>query len=229
MGPVQTLSALALRRLCGRVREPVGAPALAPDPGAVNGSFADDEPIAAALLLANRQAWLALEVALAGELLWQRVEVSWGANAEDAFCRQVRAFLTAVPLSELDEPDPGFRGHCLREVHAARQNELLTDANLDPFAAPHELPQDQWQELGRLGRQLEQAGFPNLSSLLALRSPEGDPFLVVAVECFFRRAVEDEPALSQELGFSPGEGRAGPWVEGFDALAEALAEHGPWV
>src|SRR4051812_15425328 len=67
-----------------------------------------------ALERSNRKAWKALEVALAGETLWTRLD-----RAEVRSLRaQIRAFLDAVPLPELTGKDE-FRTRCVREIRDA--------------------------------------------------------------------------------------------------------------
>src|SRR5262249_61357676 len=81
-----------------------------------------------ALRKANERAWQALEVALAGESLWNKLD-----DANDkAFRQQVRAFLDATPLESLPSHGPEFRQQCLRELRAARKSGLLLADQLRP-------------------------------------------------------------------------------------------------
>src|SRR5437868_2755922 len=54
-----------------------------------------------ALHSSNQNAWKALEIALAGESLWDRCKVLIARSEDKAFAQQVRAFLDAAPLREL--------------------------------------------------------------------------------------------------------------------------------
>src|SRR5262245_42221752 len=98
-----SLSSLALRQVIGgacaacRVEERGGAVV-----GFLTERFTDhSRRLATALRQASDNAWKALEIALAGDSLWERCQAA-AARAEDrAFARQVRAFLDAAPLPEL--------------------------------------------------------------------------------------------------------------------------------
>ena len=54
--------------------------------------------LTAALQSANEKAWKALEVSLAGDSLWDRCKALAARGEDQAFARQVRAFLDAAPL-----------------------------------------------------------------------------------------------------------------------------------
>src|SRR5207302_1417239 len=75
----------------------------------------------------------ALEVALAGDSWWDRVKAVLAKGDEQAFRRQVRAFLDAAPLASLPGPGDEFRKAALRELRAARKKNLFSDG--DPEAA----------------------------------------------------------------------------------------------
>jgi hypothetical protein len=69
--------------------------------------------LARALRQANDNAWKALEIALAGDSLWERCKAAVARAEDRAFAQQVRAFLDATPLPELAGKTPGGdRGSC---------------------------------------------------------------------------------------------------------------------
>jgi len=95
MGIIQSLSVLALRQVVNGALQAVG----------VSGGgdavatflierFTDhSQRLTAALTTSNEKAWKALEIALAGESLWNLLD-----RTEDkAFRQQVRAFLDTIP------------------------------------------------------------------------------------------------------------------------------------
>ena len=65
-----------------------------------------------ALRQASDNAWKALEIALAGDSLWERCKAAVPRAEDKAFARQVRAFLDANPLPEV-AGKTAFRQKCL--------------------------------------------------------------------------------------------------------------------
>lgn len=187
---------------------------------------------------ANEQAWLALEVALAGGQLWERIKTSWRGGTDDAFCRHVRAFLDALPPDLLSAEDCDFRRQCFEELYDARVAGHLTGA-LDPLdfarlsdgAADSENSLDLEREvLDDLQAEFQEAGFPHLGRLVGLRGGSDRPLLVLAVLHFYRRALLRNDAGS--FGVPNGEHLTGAeenWARGLDELARALEYDGPWL
>src|SRR4051794_14577207 len=132
------LCALALRQLIGGACRAVGV-----EPGdvAVEGvvsfltrHFIDhSQKLTIALETANDRAWKALEVALAGDSLWDRCKLVLTSGEERAFREQVRPFLDACPLAEL-HGRAAFRQASVEELRAARKAGLLGAGRLDPPA-----------------------------------------------------------------------------------------------
>jgi uracil-DNA glycosylase family 4 len=166
-----------------------------------------------ALKSANERAWKALEVALAGDSLWDRCKRLLVSAEDRAFREQVKPFLDACPLAELQGRET-YRQACLEELRSARKANVLTGGSLDPaslardagafarFSSPTAMIEAEGQALQEMGGELEQAGFPNLASFIVIRPSRGDPLLVVAARFFFRRAVEEDAALFQGLAFA---------------------------
>jgi hypothetical protein len=144
-----------------------------------------------ALEAAADRAWKALEVALAGESWWQQIKGALGAREDQAFARQVRAFLDGAPLAELGEQGQ-FRQQCLRELRQAQRSGALAGAvNLPELARqaaglaradPQALLRAQWGALSSAAQELQRAGYPGLASLVGRRQ-SGTPLLVLVVRC----------------------------------------------
>jgi uracil-DNA glycosylase family 4 len=236
------LCALALRQLVGGACRAAGV-----DPGAsaVEGvvglltrHFTDhSKHLTQALEQTNDRAWRALEVALAGDSLWDRCKLALARSEEKAFREQVQPFLNACPLAEL-HGKAAFRAACLRELQAARKAGALTAGALDPaslareagafarFSDPTSLLAAEGQALEQMGEDLRRLGYPNLAGFVSLRPRQGEPLLVLAARYFFRRAVEQDSALFQGLAFSQMEKLQENQEAAFDGLRRALAEQG---
>ncbi len=188
-----------------------------------------------ALHRANEGAWKALEVALAGESLW-----NWLDKAEHkAFRQQVRAFLDATPLAGLPSHGPEFRSVCLRELRAARKAGLLTGGTLHPaelahragafarFSDPQSLMEAEWRAVDEMAEELRGFGYPTLAHLVALRPERAGSIclVVVAVRYFFRREVETDRELYQGLTWAKLEALQEAQDQALAALAEALGAH----
>jgi serine/threonine protein kinase len=237
MSIVLGLSTLALREVVNGACQALGVRECGDAVvGFLTERFTDhSQRLTQALQGATTRAWKALEVSLAGDSLWQRCR-SLTARAEDqAFARQVRAFLDAAPLPEFPDPRT-FRPKCLQELRAARKVGLLTAGNLDPrqlaeqvgtlgrFSDPQRLLDAEWQTVQGWGEQLARAGYPRLAWLLGQRPRGGSPLPVLAARYFFRRAVENDPKLFQGLAFAKLEALEGSLEQGFASLGTAL-EH----
>src|SRR5262249_27868503 len=161
----------------------------------------------------NEQSWKALEVALAGDSLWDKCKLVFARGEEKAFREKVQPFLDACPLAEF-QGKAAYRQACLQELRAARKAGLLTAGSLDPtalarqagafarFADPQALLVAESEALGQMSEDLNKAGHTNLAAFIALRPQQGPPLIVLAARYFFRRAVEEDAALFQGLSFA---------------------------
>src|SRR5262245_64432660 len=236
------LCALALRGLVGGACKALGSEAGAAAVDGVVGflmrHFVDhSQKLLEALHHANERAWRALEVALAGDGLWDRCKLVLASGDEKAFREQVRPFLDGCSLSELQGRD-AFRHSCLNELRAARKAGLLTEGKLDPanlarkagafarFSDPHAVLDAEHQTLVAMGDELRAAGYANLAAFIELRPRNGHPLLVAAASYFFRRAVETDSALFQGLAFSRLEQLQESTDSAFAALEQTLAKQG---
>jgi tetratricopeptide (TPR) repeat protein len=243
MGILFNLSALALRQLVGGASEALGlidgARAVDSVANFLGQRFLDQsQRLTAALQEANDRAWKAVEIALGGDSLWDRLKNVVSARAEDrAFSQQIRAFLDATPMPELANKTV-FRQRCLKELRDARKAGVLTSDTLEPrqlatatagfarFADPAGLLDVECRWMAGLGQGLEKGGYPALGWLLKQRPQQGAPLLVLGVRYFFRRAVERDPQLARGLAFSKMETLGRSQEEGFAALTEALGRQG---
>ena len=242
MAILANLCALAVRQVIGGVSNltglVVGDDAVAGVTNFLTKHFLDNSTrLTAALEKANERAWKALEVALAGDSLWDRCKLLLASGEDKAFRAQVRPFLDACPLAELHGRD-AYRQKCLQELRAASKAGQLTGGGIDPvalarragafarFSDPQSLLDAEAGSLGEMGDDLRKAGYPNLAEFVSMRPQRGDPLLIVAARYFFRRAVEDDSALFQGLAFAQLERLAESQEAGFAALGDALAQHG---
>jgi serine/threonine protein kinase len=190
-----------------------------------------------ALQTASDNAWKALEIALAGDSLWERCKAAVARAEDRAFAQQVRAFLDATPLPELAGKTT-FRQKCLEELRAARKGQALAAGTPDArqlaqgtadfarFGDPTSLVEAEWRLAVGLADQMKQAGYGSLAWLLAQRPQQGMSVLVVAVRYFFRRGVEDDQKLFQGLAFAKLEALGEAQERGFASLSAALAQQG---
>jgi Protein kinase domain len=190
-----------------------------------------------ALHSSSEKAWKALEIALAGDSLWDRCKASIARSEDKAFAQQVRAFLDAAPLLELSGKT-AIRQKCLAELRAARKAGALTKGSLDHrqlakqagdftrFGDPTDLVDAEWLMIVGIATEMKEAGYASLAWLLSQRSAQEMPVLVIAVRYFFRRAVEDDPKLFQGLAFAKLEALGKVQEAGFAALSGAFTKQG---
>jgi hypothetical protein len=241
MSAVQSLSTLAVRSLfegfCNSIGFPLGPAAADAASRFLTGRFVDhSQKLHEILGRATDRAWRALELALAGDSWWDRVKTLLHSREEQAFREQVGAFLRVTPLDNLPFHPPAFRANALRDLRAARKAGLLA-GSLDTatlaqqgaafarYADPVAVLEAEWQTLGTLIEQLRGAGHRDLADFLALRPVAEMPLLVVAVRYFFRREMEDDPALMAALSFAKLEQLSSTQEAGFDALSSLLAKN----
>lgn len=189
------------------------------------------ERLATALEAAAGRSWSALEVALAGETLWNRLD-----RAEDrAVRRRLARFLDALLPTEVGGDPLVFRQRCLDELRAARREGLLSGGvDLDGLArsandlarladpAAHVAAED--AALADLARPAAERGHAHLARLLQMRPADAPPLLVTAFRYFFRRAVESDRQLFQGLAWARWERLARDQERGFAQLELALDE-----
>jgi len=226
------VSALALRQVLG----PGSDSALL----AVGGRFQDRSArLLETLKKANAQAWRAIELSLAGTSWWDKCKLAVASGEQAAFRTQVTAFLEATPCEELPDAGPDFRKRCLGELKAARKARLLPGDQLgDPaaldkeakslarFDDPKSILDAELAAVRRTSDELRQGGFDHLGRFVALKPPQGQPLLVVAVQYFFRKDVQADPELAAEFQFQEVEKLSQRQEAGFAGLHAALAAQG---
>ncbi len=226
------VSALALRQVLG----PGSDSALL----AVGNRFQDRSArLFETLKKANAQAWRAIEIALAGSSWWDRCKLAVSTGEQAAFRGQVQAFLQATPCDDLPDAGPEFRNRCLAELKAARKARLLPGEQLgNPaelaaeakslarFHDPRAVLDAELEAVRRTSAELRAGGFDSLGRFVALKPPQGQPLLVVAVQYFFRKDVQADQELSAELQFHEVEKLSQSQEAGFAGLHMALAQQG---
>lgn len=226
------VSALALRQVLG----PGSDSALL----AVGNRFQDRSArLLETLKKANAQAWRAIELSLAGSSWWDKCKLAVSSGEQAAFRAQVTAFLDATPADNLPDAGPDFRKRCLAELKAARKTRLLPGDQLgDPaaldaeakslarFEDPKSVLDAELTAVRRTSDELRAGGFDNLGRFVALKPPQGQPLLVVAVQYFFRKNVQADPELAAEFQFNEIEKLSQGQEAGFAGLHAALAQQG---
>src|SRR5436190_1022844 len=199
--------------------------------------FADrSQRLNSALGRAHERTWRTLEMALAGDSLWQRLKGALAAGEEKAMREQVQALLSAAPLPEAKNNEQ-VRKTALAELQAARSAGLLNPISVDPrvfrtqvggmtsFGDPVQRLQAEQAAVGELGVGLQQAGHKHLSWLVTQCPPGCPPLLVLSFRYFFRREVETDAELARGLTFSQLEALSQSQEAGLRGLDESLRKH----
>jgi WD40 repeat protein/serine/threonine protein kinase len=193
--------------------------------------------LTAALQSANGRAWKAMEVALAGESLWDCCKVALSRGEDRAFREQVRAFLDSSPLTPASVTHADLFKKALQELRAARSRGLLTSGRLTPgelareafarFSDPQDVLDAEWKLVEQAAGELRETA-PNLCRILVARTRSGQrpSILAVAVRYYFRREVETDTQLFQGLAFAKLEALQEVQDKAFAGLTDALARQG---
>jgi hypothetical protein len=231
---IANLSALALRQVVDGVSAG-GAEVLA---GLVNHWFRDpSRRLHRALEKATDHSWRVLELALAGDSLWERCKGVLAGAEDRALRQQVQDFLAANPLQGIPGQEQA-RAQCLRELQAARKAGLLSRDRLEARelveraagfarygAHSQEIVDAELRAVGQIGEDLRRHGHGLAAQLVSVRVAGGQPLLVVAARYFFRREVESDAELSRGLTFSQLEDLGHAQRAGFQGLDDALRRH----
>lgn len=185
----QIVSLLALRRLTGAVRASAGM-ALGGNPSS---RLLAEHPAATlgALSHASRRAWLALEVALRGSSLWDRILAACPDLQKSVLRQQMDVFLEALTLAGIGSAE-GYAD----DLRNARQAQLLAfgpteGENGEPIFLNTATGGDdtEWHALEEKAGELDKAGFAKLARLLGLRSLWKEPLILGIVEYFLSRSL----------------------------------------
>ncbi len=133
MGVFQSLSVVALRQLVDGACSAVGIKGGEKLVDVLTARFTDhSQKLTVALRNANERAWKALEIALAGDSLWDRCQIVLASAEDRAFREQVRAFLDISPLKKVKPEQRPILQQALQELRSARKKGLLTGGTLAP-------------------------------------------------------------------------------------------------
>lgn len=155
--------------------------------------------------------WRALEIGLRGSSWWDRAaNMVIGRGDDVALQKQIGTFLQDLESRQTDSNlvTSGFRQNCLDELKLARSQGLIPGPKVPADRFPDEIrifpagattTQIRDAEEGALAQvslALAERGYSDLAKYIAL-APSGEiPLLVLAVQYFFRRAIETDPGLS---------------------------------
>jgi len=237
MSVFQSLAVVALRQLvsgaCSAVGVSVSGEALF---GFLTDRFTNhSQKLTVALQNANERAWRALEIALAGDSLWERWKIALAPPEDRAFREQVRAFLEESPLRKVKAEQRPILQKALQELRTARKSGALTMGNLTPaqmaqrvgafaaFSDPQAIVDAEWKEVQGIAVDLRET-CPNLYRVLAAKI--NPSLLAVAVRYYFRREVEKDAELAHGLAFAKLEAIQGAQDKAFAELTTALSRHG---
>ncbi len=188
-----------------------------------------------ALERAHDRAWQALEVALAGDGIFDRVKGFFASGDDKAIREQVAAFIHGNAVSFEGSPD-GFRQSCLEELKQLRKSGLLSAQNLvasdvarganafQRHTDPQGLVEEARLAVGGVADFLTK-GYPNLAGLLRTPTPSGPPLLAAAFAYFIRREVETNTELARGLFFDGLRQLSASQARGFAEINNALATH----
>jgi tetratricopeptide (TPR) repeat protein len=227
------LSGLALRQIAGGALQTVGGEKLV---DLLADRFTNQsQKLTAALQTANERAWKSLEIALAGDSLWDKCKSVLTRSEDRAFRDQVRAFLKVSPLSKVDDAMKPVQQQALQELRAARAKGVLSESNLVPtqlaqeagalahFSDPQAVLDAEWKVVQRVAEELRD-DYPNLHRVLTVRMIPN--ILAVAVRYYFRREIETDEELFRGIVFVKLEALQATQERAFEALGEALSKHG---
>ena len=131
MGVFQSLSIVALRQVVGGACSTVGISGGDAVVGLLANRFTDhSQKLTVALQHANERAWKTLEIALAGDSLWDRCKLAVTRTEDKAFAQQVRAFLDISPFKSQNEEHVQIFQVALKELRAARGRGALAGGGL---------------------------------------------------------------------------------------------------
>jgi tetratricopeptide (TPR) repeat protein len=207
--PAQAAGILLLRRRSQSDGLAADEKPLTPGPGRAESALAHHgEPILDAVRHATRHAWLALEVALAGEASWQAISLLLPAADGAAFHQQMAALLDLLNVAGLPSDTPVSQRRCFYELRSARQAGLAAVDNLDEWKLEAEASchngRSQHQNpgaaenhaLAELASTLRQAGFSQLACLVSLRLPWDESLFLRIVDFFLGRTLQVHPELA---------------------------------
>ena len=225
MSMMGLLSRCALAQIVGESTESIL--------GFFTGHFSDrSRRVIEALHQSSEKAWKALEVSLAGETLWNKLDPT----DEKALRQQVRSVLDNMPLP-MFTARAEYRKLCLQELQDARRRGHLLSRltpeelgqSLNLFARqpkPDALIAHQQAAVEQMSKYLDHHNYKHLGWLVGHEVQPGQGLLVAAVQFFFRRAVENSEELRESLQLSRIEALTQSQAAGFQQLEVLFTLHG---
>jgi tetratricopeptide (TPR) repeat protein len=201
----QLLSELALQRLFSHARQ--NGDALGAERG-LRDRLSQCESLTRVLRDANARAWLAIEVVLAGEELWDLVQTARDQTLDAGFYQPIRELLDAVSWSDPAGADVNCRRRIGQVLEAIQQTGLLTSGELKPAESfpqadalreTSNCQQTESAALEELAHHFEQAGYGDLRPLFKLRWRSGDSLLVLLIAALVSQAIQSESQLLECL------------------------------
>jgi hypothetical protein len=158
--------------------------------------------------------WRALEVGLRGSSWWNSAgNLFTGKRDDNSLQKQIGSYLKTLESSQENQAliTKSFRENCLGELIEARKQGIIPGPKVPTERFPEhikifpagasatQIKQAENMALGQINSSLVDIGFSDLAKYIAL-SPNGEtPLLALAVQYFFRRAVENDHSLAQLL------------------------------
>jgi hypothetical protein len=187
----------------------------------------DPADLRIALARASDNAWRVLEVLLAGPAFWRACHLYLSEGEWSELSQQAQFLREKLRFRPDELGGEGQRRQCLRELHQARQKQLLAEPPAEAVSTrrlPAEPPAG--TAFAVLLRELRQAGLTNLARLLE-HDDQPEPLLGRAVQHFLQHELEQEPRLLPGAAPSSAGLPASQSYKGFQLVAQALARFGP--
>jgi hypothetical protein len=184
------------------------------------------------LTLAADRGWMALELTLAGDPVWDRLSVVLHDAEDQALIPAARSACDALPPELMPRLGEDFRRRCLADLWRARRLGLICPVvpalhtwadDLSRLGDPAHRPHAERHALTGLAGELVHGGCPYLTELLT--ASDWLPLPVAAGRSFLRRAAGEDAALAASLG-QPADAQTWPDA---DRLWPLLARHGDTV
>ena len=181
------------------------------------------------------RAWLAVEVVLAGEELWECALRTREDALDAGFYQPIRDLLDAVSWNDPAISDTNSRRRLWQALEAIERTGLLTSGELGPAesspsaeAASETNHCEQAESpavLEKLAQDFEQAGYGDLRPLLNLRWRLGDSLLVLLVAALASSAIQTDPQLLESLGPLLKSDSKDAGIEDVQKLVALLQQH----
>lgn len=231
MALFEAMAQLALEPLLRNKNSSGSARADATDNPLGDGLEAAAPALQKALARASEQSWQVLEVLLAGPAFWQACHLYLGAREWQELSQQAQALRERFQVRFGSTTGDEFRRQCLRELRRARDKGLLT-APAAPVAALAGRRRGSGSAVATadaavpgLLRELRQVELTGLARLVELER-QAEPLLARAMQHFFRRELEQDPALMPGVVLKALGGPGGKQQKTFQTMAQVMSRYG---